>query len=95
MKTYKIVERKVEDQVHCDICGKSCSVEQIGNEYATLEALWGYGSKYDGIKFDIQICDKCFDDTLTWIKQKRKQNLGPFSYPYNKDPLKGQEYSMI
>jgi hypothetical protein len=92
MKTYKIVERKVEDGVYCDVCGNPCSIEQIGNEYATLEAIWGYGSKYDGTKFDIQICEKCFDDTLDWIKKRRKQNLGPFNYPYSKDPLEGERY---
>lgn len=95
MKTYKIIQKKVEDKVYCDVCGHSCYVEQIGSEYATLEAVWGYGSKHDGLRFDIQICDKCFEDTLNWIQQKRKSNLGPFNYPYDKDPLKGTNYNIV
>ena len=41
------------------------------------------------------MCDKCFNDILDWIKQKRKQNLGPFNYPYDKDPLEGTKYNII
>ena len=95
MRTYKTVKRKVEDQVRCDICGSICSVDQIGSEYATLEALWGYGSLRDGTKFDIQICPQCFEEVLDWIKKRRKRYLGCFDYPYETDPLKGQTYPIV
>jgi len=95
MKTYKEVKRKVEDKVYCDLCGQSCTLDQFGSEYATLEAIWGYGSKKDGEKFDIQICENCFNETLNWMKEKRRINLGSFSYPHNKDPLNGENYNII
>lgn len=90
MKTYKKVTKTVEDCVYCDICSKNCSIDNFDNEYATLEALWGYGSKRDGEKFDIQICENCFNDVLNWMKNKRQEYLSPFTYPHDKDPLKGQ-----
>lgn len=90
MRTYKKVTKKVEDRVYCDICSSSCTSDNFGSEYATLEALWGYGSQKDGEKFDIQICENCFDEILVWMRQKRKFYLGPFNYPYDQDPLRGK-----
>lgn len=87
MKTYKTVKTKTVDKTYCDICGSCCTDDNCGDEYAILEALWGYCSFKDGSKFDIHICEKCFDETLEWMRQKRKLYLGPFNYPYAKDPL--------
>ena len=89
MKTYKKVTKKVEDKVICDVCGKICTNDNYGSEYATVEALWGYSSSRDGEKFDIQLCENCFGDMLGWMRNKRKEYLGPFSFPHNKDQLKG------
>lgn len=90
MKLYKEVKRKVEDKVFCDICGQSCTLDQFGSEYATLEAQWGYSSKRDGQKFDIQICEKCFEEILEWIKTKRHYHKMPFTTtncPHDHDSL--------
>lgn len=95
MKTYKKITKSVEDSVYCDICGSNCTLDQLGSEYATLEALWGYSSKRDGQKFDIQICQNCFEEILIWMTKKRKEYLRPFNYPYKKDPLKGEDYSVV
>ena len=87
MKTYKTVEKKVVDRIYCDLCGSCCTDDNCGDEYATLEAMWGYCSSKDGSKFDIQICERCFDETLEWMRKKRKFYLEPFNYPYETDPL--------
>lgn len=92
MKTFKEKTVTVLDSVYCDICGLNCTIEQVGSEYATLEALWGYGSRRDGEKFDIHICQDCFDDVLNWMIKQRKDYLGVFKYPYETDPLKGEQY---
>jgi hypothetical protein len=93
MRTYKEELRKVLDDVSCDICGKSTTnYPDVGPDYATLESYWGYGSSNDGSKYEIHICQNCFDETLEFLKQKRKTILGPFVYPYSPDPLNGQEY---
>jgi hypothetical protein len=93
MKIFKEQRRRVVDDVSCDICGKSTTNNtNVGPDYATLESCWGYGSKHDGSKYDIELCENCFFEVLDFIKQKRKEILGPFNYPYSKDPLEGNEY---
>lgn len=90
MRTFKEEIRKVLSDVSCDVCGKSTTKdESIGPDFATLEACWGYGSSNDGSKYEIHICELCFDETLDFLKQKRKSVLGPFSYPFEPDPLEG------
>ena len=65
-----------------------CCTDSLGqSENAVLEASWGYYSSKDGTKFDIEICERCFDQILEWIKNKRKSYLGSLKYPYQKDPL--------
>lgn len=95
MRTYKEVKRKIEDTVYCDMCGFNCTDEQLGSEYATLKALWGYKSTKDGNKYEIHLCENCFDKTLSWMIKKRKRVLGCFDYPYSYDPLKGTNYNII
>jgi hypothetical protein len=93
MRTYKTEPKKVVDDIVCDCCGKSTTnIEQVGPDYATLESCWGYGSSYDGIKYDIQFCETCFSEIIETIKQKRKKILDPMTYPYSDDPLDGTTY---
>jgi hypothetical protein len=98
MKTYKKEYRQVEDRVYCDICGNSCSTDLFGGEYATIEAVWGYGSKHDGEKYDIQICEGCFFETVRWMKSKRLTNLNIENHDAifgDKNPFEGKPYNII
>lgn len=92
MKTYKLT--KVVDQVLCDSCGESCTITEPvhDHEYATIKATWGYFSNQDGTQYDIQVCEKCFNEVIDLLKKKRKTILGPFEYPYKTDRLEGKEY---
>jgi hypothetical protein len=94
MKTYKTKRVKFVEDVLCDCCGKSTTnyPDYIGPDYATLESCWGYGSEKDGTKYNIELCETCFFEVLSFIKEKRRQILGPFKYPHNLDPLEGTEY---
>lgn len=93
MKTFKETKIKIIDDVHCDACGKSTTINtNIGPDYATLESCWGYGSYHDGTKYDVHLCETCFFDVINFLKEKRRKVLGPFNYPYDKDPLEGVEY---
>lgn len=93
MKTFKEQLRRVVDDVCCDTCGKSTTINtNIGPDYATLESCWGYGSYHDGSKYNIDLCETCFFDVINFIKEKRRKVLGPFNYPYANDPLEGVEY---
>ena len=90
MRTYKEEIRKVLDDVSCDICGKSTTnYPDVGPDYATLESYWGYGSQKDGSKYEVHLCESCFNDVIDLLKETRKRILGPFSYPYEIDPLDG------
>jgi hypothetical protein len=93
MRTYKDKTIKVVDTIMCDACGKNCTDDYGNHENATLEAVWGYWSTRDGQKFEVHLCSSCFDETLEFLKQKRKTILGPFKYPYDYDPL--HEYTDI
>ena len=91
MKTYKKKTVKVTDKIYCDSCGEDCS-KDIDHEYAELSATWGYCSKQDGLQYDIQICESCFNEVIDLLKKKRKTILGPLNYPYDNDPLTGKSY---
>lgn len=91
MKTYKKKLTKVVDQILCDCCGTSCT-KQCDHEYAELSATWGYDSHQDGMQYDIQICEHCFNEVLECMKKIRKRILGPFKYPYETDALNGRSY---
>jgi hypothetical protein len=91
LKTYKKITTRREDKVYCDACGGVCTEDNFGSDYATLEAAWGYNSKSDGLKFEIQLCEDCFYDLLKIIEKKRKKHNVVTKY----DPLKGSEYPLI
>lgn len=90
MKTYKKVKKEVVDKTYCDICGSCCTDDNCGDEYATLEALWGYCSSKDTSVYEIHLCENCFDETIQDMKNKRQSYLGCFNYPHDKDPLLGK-----
>ena len=90
MKTYKKIQRTAIDKVYCDICSKCCTTDDYSTEYATLEAVWTYGSKYDGLKFDNQLCENCFYDTIQWMRNKREEYLLPVCND-SVDPFKAIE----
>ena len=74
--------------VICDSCGKSCGVPlnvpkpgkkpYVTYEYMSLSTKWGYGSSKDCISYEAQICEKCVDEKLNFIKFK-KSEYEPFS----------------
>ena len=67
MKKTKKVECEKLDEVVCDICGQSCK-KDFDNEFASLTATWGYNSKKDLTRHDIDLCEGCFDKTIGKFK---------------------------
>lgn len=41
----------------CDVCATSTTVPGYGEQFGTLQALWGYGAGHDGERFG-SICAK-------------------------------------
>lgn len=52
----------------CDICGKSCW-DKGGLEFecASIVVNWGYHSKKDSERHEIDICESCYDE-LPFVK---------------------------
>ena len=46
-------------------------------------AHWGYGSKHDGERYELQLCEKCFFYTLATLKKER---VDEFMFDENFDP---------
>jgi len=53
IKEQKQVE--VITDVLCDVCNQSTKLE-----FGTLSAHWGYGSKHDEERYELQLCEKMF-----------------------------------
>ena len=94
MRTYKTEPKKVVSEILCDCCGESCTITEpvVEHEYAELIATWGYFSDQDGQQFNIDLCENCFNDVLSFIKNQRRKILGSFTYPHKNDPLEGTCY---
>ena len=85
MKKYKSIE--VHEDTVCDVCGNSCR-DKLGNyESASLSADWGYSSGKDGARYDIDLCEKCFDETIEFLKDTKRM-LPPQIFR-GEDPLNG------
>lgn len=83
IKTKKV---EVITDVICDCCGMSCKFDEgkiendlrVDNgepyyifEFMKLEAHWGYHSKKCSQRWTAQICEKCVDEKLSFIKFKK------------------------
>lgn len=58
----------------CDVCGSSTRVAGYGQQFGTLQALWGYGAKHDGERYRVHLCEPCFFQALAYLKQERRIN---------------------
>lgn len=76
MKVKEMVEIETVTDVQCDVCLCSTRVTSGGLEFAILQAHWGYGTKHDGERYELHLCEDCFFLTITNLKQERRiQNL--------------------
>jgi hypothetical protein len=72
MKVIGRVEVDTVTDVTCDVCGDSTRMEEGAYQYGTLQAHWGYGTKHDGERYEIHLCDDCFFRTLATLKEERR-----------------------
>lgn len=73
MRKYKKVLKEEVDDVICDICNKSCMIDNCSQdifmaEFAILEASWGYCSKKDETRNKLEICENCYDKIINFIE---------------------------
>ena len=55
MEIKQLKQVEVVTDVLCDVCNQLTQLE-----FGTLSANWGCGSKHDGERYELQLCEKCF-----------------------------------
>ncbi len=70
---------EVVEDIVCDQCGKTTRTDGIieelrSFEYATLSFSGGYSSNYDGLKFELQLCQDC---AITIFKNRVRDSDEP------------------
>lgn len=66
-KKYIITQIEVIEDIICDCCKKSCSVN--GDfEFAKITAHWGYHSQKDLETHNTFLCEKCYDEIISKFK---------------------------
>ncbi|PSL13077.1 hypothetical protein CLV44_11474 [Marinobacterium halophilum] len=72
----KIMTQKVVDAVEdmrCDVCGVSTSGGgERPPQFGELRAEWGYGSRHDGERYEVHLCEGCFFSALATLKEERR-----------------------
>ena len=67
---------KIDEDIHCAVCGSNTRVPGYGSQFGIFEALWGYGSKHDGEHYRAHLCEPCFFGALAYLREQRRiQNL--------------------
>lgn len=95
MKISEKVEVETVTNVVCDVCQLSTRVENGGLQYATLHAHWGYGTKHDGKRYEFQLCERCFFQTVANLKQERR-SLCLFSDDGRADSaIVGEDFGLV
>ncbi|MFW1828157.1 MULTISPECIES: hypothetical protein [unclassified Acinetobacter] len=69
---------EVVTDVLCDVCNQSIQLQ-----FGVLSANWGYGSKHDGERYELHLCEKCFFYALSTLKRKHS---GERIFDENFDP---------
>lgn len=55
----------------CHVCRGSIRVDAYGTQFGVLRASWGYGSRHDGAKDEVRLCEICFFRTLSGLRIER------------------------
>jgi len=55
----------------CEVCRGSIRVDGYGTQFGVLRASWGYGSRHDGEKYEVHLCELCFFRTLSGLRRER------------------------
>lgn len=74
MKIMALKPVSMVNDVLCDVCSESTRVEGYGMQLGVLHASWGYGSRHDGERYEVHLCESCFFRTLSGLKRERMVN---------------------
>lgn len=76
--------------VRCDLCSDSASVLGGARQLGVLHAEWGHGSRHAGERYRVQLCEGCFFQTLSYIRQERE-----IQHLFNDEPLDDREFGVV
>ncbi len=60
MLVKEIVPTEQVVDILCDVCGRSTKTNFGTNQYGSLSADFGYGSRHDGERYKVHLCEMCF-----------------------------------
>ncbi len=62
----KLTEVSEVTEIVCNKCGKNIEKDSFGyfEECLSVEKLWGYKSKRDGVTHSFDICQDCYDSFI-------------------------------
>ncbi|WP_417777666.1 hypothetical protein [Stutzerimonas xanthomarina] len=65
---------QTDANIHCAVCGEATRVPGYGQQFGTLQALWGFGAQHDGERYRVHLCESCFFGALSYLRQQRRIN---------------------
>ena len=80
----------MDSEIICDVCGKSCAKHSFivdnphradhgktayCNEYAHINAYWGYHSGKDTEVWEANICEECVTNKLGFVNFTKKHYI--------------------
>lgn len=74
----------------CDLCASATDIPGYGRQSGELHARWGYGSRHDGERYRVRLCEGCFFQVLAYIKQERRVH-----HLFDEEPLDDQDFGLI
>ncbi|RAU48145.1 MULTISPECIES: hypothetical protein [unclassified Pseudomonas] len=75
MKITGKVQIEAVTDVVCDICLLTTTVNGGGFQFGTLQAHWGYGTKHDGERYEVHLCEGCFFQAIANLKEQRRGQI--------------------
>lgn len=78
MKIINEKKSRVITDVVCDVCSSSTTPRGGSAQYGMLSAHWGYGSRHDGERYEIHLCETCFFATLASLRRQKMVEAGAY-----------------
>ncbi|QWL62058.1 hypothetical protein HQ399_07255 [Aeromonas jandaei] len=72
MLVKEIVPTEQVVDILCDVCGRSTKTNFGTNQYGSLSADFGYGSRHDGERYQVHLCEMCFFGTLAIVRDMHR-----------------------
>lgn len=63
---------QTDAEIHCAVCGGNTRVPGYGQQFGSLQALWGCGAQHDGERYRVHLCEPCFFGALAYLREQRR-----------------------